>query len=85
MKTLLLLLALTLPCTAKQTVNLAWNVTDTATSYVVYVNNKPAKTVTLNQATVVISSIYSVITVTAKNAGGESPQSLPVFIPRKRK
>ena len=81
MKTLLALILLASTAFADRAITLAWDATPNAADYVVYIDGKPVSEVTVTQAQITISDAKTVLTVTARNIGGESPPSDPLTVP----
>ena len=81
MKSLLVLLALTLPLSAERTVTFAWDASPDADSYMLYVNGAPVATTTETQITVQIADARTAVNVTGSNITGESEPSATLIVP----
>jgi len=81
MKLLSLILALTLPLLADRTVTFAWDTTQDATSYTLYVNGAPVASTTETQVTVQIPDARTNVNVTGSNIAGESEPSATLVVP----
>jgi hypothetical protein len=81
MKTLTLLLALTLPSLADRTVTFAWDASPDADSYTLYVNGAPVASTTDTQITVQLPDAKTNVNVTGVNIAGESEPSATLVVP----
>lgn len=81
MKTLSLLMALTLPGLAERTVTFAWDANSDAESYKLYVNGVPVATTKATEVTVQIPDARTAVNVTGSNIAGESEKSETLIVP----
>jgi len=81
MKYLLLLICLTLPLAADRTVTFAWDATEEADSYTLYINGVPVGSTTSTEITVQIPDGRTNANVTGVNIAGESEMSETLIVP----
>jgi hypothetical protein len=81
MRSLLAILALSLPLAAERTVTFAWDATPDADSYMLYINGSPVASTNNTQITVQIADARTVVNVTASNIAGESEPSATLVVP----
>jgi hypothetical protein len=79
--TLILLIALATSALAERTVTFAWDATEDADSYTLYVNGAPVVSTTETQITIQIADARTVVNVTASNIAGESEPSETLSVP----
>jgi hypothetical protein len=81
MKSLALILALATSALAERTVTFAWDATQDADSYTLYVNGAPVGSTTETQITVQIPDGRTNVNVTGSNIAGESEKSATLSVP----
>jgi hypothetical protein len=81
MKALILLVALATSALADRTVTFAWDVTEDADSYTLYINGVPVASTTSTEVTVQIPDGRTNANVTAVNIAGESDMSDTLVVP----
>ena len=81
MRSLILSLALILPLAAERTVTFAWDATEDADSYTLYINGVPVGSTTATEITVQIPDGRTLANVTASNIAGESEKSATLVVP----
>ena len=81
MRSLLLLIALTIPSLAERTVTFAWDASPDADSYMLYVNGAPVASTSETQITVQIPDGRTNVNVTGVNIAGESDKSATLSVP----
>ena len=81
---LIALMVASIGCSQKRTVTVTWDGSESATSYLVYVNSNTTVTteVVANEATLSLSNIPTTVWVVARNQYGDSSPSEPLLIPR---
>jgi len=81
MRTLALILALTLSSLAERTVTFTWDATADADSYTLYVNGAPVASTSNTQITVQLPDARTNVNVTSVNIAGESEPSATLVVP----
>jgi uncharacterized protein (TIGR03437 family) len=83
MKSLALILALALATSAlaERTVTFAWDATEDADSYTLYVNGAPVASTSNTQITVQLPDARTNVNVTGSNIAGESEPSATLVVP----
>jgi hypothetical protein len=81
MRQLYIAIALATSALAERTVTFAWDATEDATSYNLYVNGAPVVSTSNTQITVQLSDGKTNVNVTASNIAGESEPSATLIVP----
>ena len=81
MRSLLLSIVLSLPLAAERTVTFAWDATEDADSYTLYINGVPVASTTSTEVTVQIPDGRTNANVTGVNIAGESDMSDTLVVP----
>jgi len=81
MQVLLVMLMLATSALAERTVTFAWDASQDADSYTLYVNGSPVISTSNTQITVQLPDARTVVNVTASNIAGESEPSATLSVP----